>query len=237
MPELTQRMIDAGATFFDQNGIPTRPDGTPALEENQGRGGLIDAMQAIVNPVNPRVQSELQQQAFEAATGESVNVENSLGFGYGPPYTPSPQDYPENRTPMTLPEGLSLGFGETGTGNWEDYHTPQDRSSGGGFFTAYDLFGQEVPWMFQTGASSPSTNNYRLLPVGYRTPDYVMRNGFIINRRDLRPPGFLQSNVDSFIKGEGMGYPSGIESGRSGSPGYGWPGAQQWTIGPSSRPG
>lgn len=46
MAELTQEMIDAGATFFDANGVPTKPDGTPIAGYGWGEPGILPELQA-----------------------------------------------------------------------------------------------------------------------------------------------------------------------------------------------
>jgi hypothetical protein len=78
-------MIDAGATFFDSNGIPTRPDGTPALEEN--RPGVLTQMATMVGgqPENLKLDQSLLGQLGQGASEQAGNfLLNSL----------SSQDFP-----------------------------------------------------------------------------------------------------------------------------------------------
>lgn len=226
MPELTQRMIDAGATFFDSNGIPTRPDGTPALEENRPVEGIIAAISRGSDP---------------------ANTENPLGYNFGPGYTPSAQDYPENRTPLSVPiynlgmgeppaeQYLDYSHGDPFPANWQDFKSG-DRSTGGGFFTAEDLFANQVPEVFQSGSSFPSTNNWRLIPAGQ--PGFIMRNGQIINTNDQQglygPYGMGEFGGryenPRWRGGSGLRVPAAHAFGSIAGSIFGWPG-QTGTIG------
>jgi hypothetical protein len=235
MPELTQRMIDAGAVMFDSNGIPMRADGTPALEENSPQEEIPQG-----NPVLAQIAAMEGLVAGEERGGGPFQGD-PLGYSFAPFYSPSSQDYPENRTPVT-PENFGLPSDwdfRSGEGSWEQLHTPNDRSAGGGFFTAEDQFSGQVPTSFQQGASSPSTNNYRLLPPEYRTPQFIMRNGYIIDRyaTDLHGPEMNRTESHS-QQGSGpfwklgsavtTGYPAGYAYGFGGTT-SGWPGSHSWT--------
>lgn len=227
MPELTQRMIDAGAVGFDGNGIPMRADGTPALVENQpepepvsdGGAGILAHIAATQGLTGG-----------EMPGGGPVTDQNTLGFSFNPLYSPSQQKYPENKAPLD-PEWQ---WGEGEPGSWEQFYTPEDRSTGGGFFLAKDNFGDMgVPEAYQQGASSPSTNNWRLIG---NDPRFIMRNGYIIDRyaTDLKGPpvpdiGFGNNYGGPFWNsqaGEVSGFPAAYNRGYTSF--AGWPGTNNW---------
>jgi hypothetical protein len=157
------------------------------------------------------------------------------GYGFGPFYNASPTAYADtNRgAPLTPPEGLM-----DKPDAWKAFYTPNDRSTGGGFFLAADAFPNGIPHSFQEGASSPSTNNWRLFGG---TPGQVMRNGRIINLRatDLRGPGWTDGPSNrlgysgpnwSMGSAETRGYPAGYSYGL-GLSFAGWPGSNNWASG------
>ena len=242
MAELTQGMIDEGATFIDANGIPTRADGTPirgwgwgeAPVVPAGDGGSLLASIARMAGQSGDVPTDGRGGGPEGkAPPEEMQIvngfpypEDPLGYAFGPTYAASQQDFPDNRAPLD-PEWQ---WGQEG-GKWEDYYTPNDRSTGGGFFLAKDALGGEVPFSYQQGASSPSTNNWRLLGS---TPEFIMRNGYIINRfhPQLRYP-FANTTENAIFgntykSGATMGFPSAFAYGNNGPAFAGWPGADNW---------
>lgn len=113
--------------------------------------------------------------------------------------------------------------------NWQDFTTPHNTGTGAGFFTMDSFYGGQgldVPHQFQSGSSLPSTNNWRLLPPQYRSSQYVMRNGRIIDLNgSLGGPAGWQQTGDRYRSGAGEGYPSAIPIGlMSNVSGVGWPG-------------
>jgi hypothetical protein len=225
MPELTQGMIDAGAVTIDANGIPTKADGSPIAgwELSGSRGG------------GPGILETISQQAFTPTQPGPANTENPVGYAFGPPYTPSPQDYPEGRAPLDPGFGADPGqlqMSDTGVPlNWKDFATPEDKSTGGGFFTAKDVFGDNpVPWAFggENPFSLPSTNNYRLLPPGFNTPNFVMRGGQIINLNGnmYGPQGGAtpEHTAPRWRSGTNLGWPVAYSSSPIGWGSAGWPG-------------
>lgn len=195
MPELAQWMIDGGATFFDAAGNPTRPDGTPVIDQtpqmNLGMGPP--------EPWNPPPGEDLPPQSY----------------AIGPPYTASSKDY---SGPAPLDPGIwndmYMGAEEYAPGqlryeggvpmpvNWQDYKG--NASSGGGFFTLAELYGQNLPGIFQLGSDMPSTNNWRLIPGG--RPGMVMRNGQIIDPTSTNMYG-PQGGSHTMGEERGGGYP------------------------------
>ena len=233
--DLTQRMIDAGATFFDQSGIPTRPDGTPALYENRPEG-VLEAIRR------------------GGAGSDPSNVDSAYGYGFGPGYTPTARDYPSDRTPLAPPiwtgassgpmtsagvpeqSGLPPGALDYSSGapwptNWQDF-VSGDRSSGGGFFTAADWFGgaDRIPGAFTLDANLPSTNNWRLIPGG--RPGMIVRNGFLIDMLDANsmfgPQGLgsMGYSPPGWRSGAGAGVPVAYAASPVSANVLGWPGQQ-----------
>lgn len=223
MPELTQWMIDGGATFFDAAGNPTRPDGTPVIDQppqmNLGLGPQ--------EPWNPPPGDQPPQ-----------------SYGIGPPYTESAKDYsgpapldPGVWNDMYMgPEAYAPGQlrYEGGVGmpvNWQEYKG--NTSTGGGFFTLAELYGQNLPGIFQSGSHMPSTNNWRLIPGG--RPGMVMRNGNIINtqgqsmygpRSDSYVMGDAELTNPRWRSGAGVGMPVAYANSTIGWGISGWPGQQ-----------
>jgi hypothetical protein len=90
----------------------------------------------------------------------------------------------QDATPQAMEEALNLG---------NTLKTPQEgsqlMSSGpqGGWFPGDPRIGLSATATYgggrgPPGFSAPSTNNWRLLPQGFNSPDYMMRSGHIINR-------------------------------------------------------
>jgi hypothetical protein len=174
------------------------------------------------------------------------------GSSLGPNYTDSPtyhqgasmapQDYmgPTDDAGRGALGGLSgapsgmldYSGGDGIASNWQDF-SGRDSSSGGGFFTIADLYGargQDIPHSFQSGSNLPSTNNYRMLPPAYRKPNYIMRNGQIIDTNSyLRgpPDGAGGAGIDigpAWNSGAHFGTPAAWASGPVGWAQAGWPG-------------
>ena len=247
MPELTPELLALGATGFSGD-IPIGPDGTPVLRQNQAAPEPVPQG----NPVLEQIIAQQGLVAGEAPGGGPSASPDPIGYGYGPFYAASSQDYPENRTPLAPPV-WNLGMGGEPPpgamnweepGSWEKFHTPKDQSTGGGFYTADDVFTGQIPLNYQQGAASPSTNNYRLLPPPYNTPQYIMRNGYIIDRfasgaGGLRGPGsaeagswIMQHTSPFWSMGSSVttGWPAGVSYGH-GLSFAGWPGASNWASG------
>jgi hypothetical protein len=216
--------MQAAGVFLDSTGIPTLPDGTPYLPENRAMLQFPTVEQQNQQVANAVAQGYLSQNAeYQNQLAENRGILDvlgtTLGYGLGPPYTPSDKAY--SGTPMEANADWDAGGFPT---NWQDYSS-NNISTGGGFFAFDELYhgiGQEVPWAFQSGSNMPSTNNYRLLPPEYRKPNYIMRNGQIIDMN-------AESNYGPFGRGEfGGGYAN--PSWRSGAA-VGMPVA--WAQGPA----
>jgi hypothetical protein len=222
MPELAQWMIDGGATFFDAAGNPTRPDGTPVQQVS----GLLGELAA------PRPQGPPQNL--------EINTENPLGYAFGPGYAPSNFDsvdstplaptiwnLGQDAPPDEATQYLDYSHGDPFPANWEDYKST-DRSTAGGFFTAGELFGADLPAQFQSGSEMPSTNNWRLLPTG--KPGYIMRNGQIINLNSTQmwgpagEPYSMDWYGGRWRSGAGAGVPAAYAAGPTAPNIVGWPG-------------
>lgn len=160
----------------------------------------------------------------------------------GPPYSDSPT--PFTGTPMA--PGAALDYSASGTGmpsNWQSFETDHNTGTGAGFFTMDGFYGgqgKDVPHQFQSGSSLPSTNNWRLLPPEYRKPNYIMRNGFIIdlNSPNLHGPTGPEGAPQSWRSGADMGFPSAQPIGAQAfnAAAVGWPGSiSGWTgLGPAT---
>jgi hypothetical protein len=241
---LEQWMIDAGATFLDANGVPTRPDGTPVQQFSRG-GGLMEEMAKPANPLSQPGPPQIME----------ANTENPLGYAFGPGYAPSNLDsvdptplaptiwnMGQEAPPDNATEYLDYSHGDSAPANWKDYKST-DRSTAGGFFTAGELFGANLPMAFQSGSDLPSTNNWRLLPMG--KPGYIMRNGQIINlNSDTMWGPHGEPGMDGFVlpggsrwrSGAGAGVPAAYAVGSVAGNIIGWPG-QLAPWGQSSTPG
>jgi hypothetical protein len=223
MPELAQWMIDGGATFFDAAGNPTRPDGTPVQQ------GLLGE---LATQAAPRAQPGPPQNL-------EINTENPLGYAFGPGYAPSNLDSVDSTPlaptiwnlgqeapPDNATQYLDYSHGDPFPANWEDYKST-DRSTAGGFFTAGELYGADLPGQFGRGRDAPSTNNWRLLPTG--KPGYIMRNGNIINLNSTQlygPYGPVPTNQEGsppWKSGINAGSPVAHAWGH-GNQMIGWPG-------------
>ena len=270
MAELTPEMIAQGI-FLDSTGMPTLPDGTPALPENRG-GGLLEAIaqQGRGGPLLGELPAGITQDMANAAsladgsmsigTGYLPPTQTELlfdpySYGVGPPYggfagrvdtNPNPVDPPiwtgdsggplGTEPPATMPEGALNWEGGSGPINWQDFHTPKNLTAAGGFWTMEDVFGMDMPGIFQRGSQAPSTNNWRLIPGG--RPGMIMRNGQIINTRSgsmYGPQGFdfgMQSDqiAPRWRSGEGMGVPAAYATSPTGWQMTGWPGASAFTY-------
>jgi hypothetical protein len=177
------------------------------------------------------------------------------GYNFGPYYGDSPQHL--TGTPMApqqwtgdsgsdvrggigdggaMPAGmLDYSLGDGIPTNWKDFYTPNNRGTGGGFFTADDAITGQISSLYQAGSTGPSTNNWRMLPFNFRTPGHVMRNGYIINTRAAADAAGRWPANGNMRDGLGLpdhspGFPGWIaSSGRTVS--YGWPGSYgQWTA-------
>lgn len=237
MAELTPEMQAAGI-FLDANGIPTLPDGSPALRQNQPPSDIPqgDTSAPLLAEIARQAAASNVGAAEPAPDTQTVNGEvfgpDPLAYNFGPYYGESAQNYPENRVP-----NMGMGMDWEQPGSWEQFHNPRDRSTGGGFFTAQDVFGADkVPNAFQEGAASPSTNNWRLLPPPYNSPRYIMRNGRIIDLRatDMHGPpvpaeGFGNNYGGPLWNtgaGAGLGFPAAYNRGYTNF--AGWPGTSNW---------
>jgi hypothetical protein len=161
------------------------------------------------------------------------------GSNFGPPYTDSPT-YHQGAS-MAPSDMLDYSGGDDIASNWQQF-SGKDSSSGGGFFTIADLYGargQDVPSAFQQGSTLPSTNNYRMLPPAYRKPNYIMRNGRIIDTNSyLRGPpqyqtingGAGDSIGPAWNSGAGVGVPAAWAPGAVGPSYQAWPGQLQPMI-------
>jgi len=212
MPELTQRMIDAGATFFDSNGIPTRPDGTPALEENQG--GLLQAIAGPEQPLSGEVGATVPGGAFyEDPMAFKYNGQEPTG-GYPPIFGPNAPDAGwftlDDYYRMTNPRPpIPEGYDQFNPSNNYDQMTGVVNPE----FEAYDTWKPTgVPQRFQAGSNQLSTNDWRLLPPALRSPDNVMINGRTINRDNiagsLRKGQYGEPPFNGYQSGAGLGYPT-----------------------------
>ena len=112
--------------------------------------------------------------------------------------------------------------------NWQDFKG--NASTGGGFFTLAELYGQNLPGVFQAGSGMPSTNNWRLLPGGQ--PGFVMRNGRIIDVNDAEgmygPYGRGEFGGrygnPRWRSGSALGVPAAHAFGSIAGTIFGWPG-------------
>jgi hypothetical protein len=180
-------------------------------------------------------QVALQQRHTDAAEGHGVSPEvlglmdqgvisawgEPASYGFGPTYGEAGR---QGGTPM---DSAGLDYSNSGgvpwAANWQDFKG--NASTGGGFFTADEQFG-EVPASFQSGSTLPSTNNWRLLPPDFRRPGFIMRNGQIIgvHAYDVEHP-FGKPGI-WYSSGAQVGVPSalGPASGGFNYTAQGWPG-------------
>jgi hypothetical protein len=185
-------------------------------------------------------------------------------FGAGPPYTESLDPYlggPPMNPGVWMgsdsgdgrsggdgsgppPGALDFSGGDGIPSNWKDYDTG-NTSTGGGFFNFARLFGsqgREVPDAFKSGANLPSTNNYRLLLPQYQHPNYIMRNGQVIdmNSPQVYGPAGEAYSMDWYggrwRSGAGAGVPAAYAAGPVSPNIVGWPG-QLGPYGQSSTAG
>jgi hypothetical protein len=134
------------------------------------------------------------------------------------------------------PGSLNYSGGNGIPDNWKNFDN-NNITTGGGFFTMDERFGEKLPFSFQAGSSMPSTNNWRLLPPNYRRPGFIMRNGQIINTNSPTMYGPLGSGslgdegtAPGWRSGAAAGYPSAYSPGGTGYAVWGWPG-QVGTLG------
>jgi hypothetical protein len=151
-------------------------------------------------------------------------------YGIGPPYNESPAPY-TGGPPMNPGEAMNFSGGTPMPDNWQDFKG--NTSSGGGFFTFADFFGnqgKQVPDGLLSGAGMASTNNYRLLPPDFRKPNFVMRNGQIIdlNSTTMWGPNGEPYSMDWYggrwRNGSGAGVPAAYAAGPTAPNIVGWPG-------------
>lgn len=230
------------------------PDGLPIpTPENLWNGagapepGMIGYEQAL--PLTTQAVYGLNPAGGVVMTSTGAPSDDPARFALGPPYTPSTADAPAG-PPLDPPiftggEGGAAPAGaldfSAGTGapaNWQDFQS-KDTTTGGGFWTMDQLFGgrgEPVPDAFQSGAGMASTNNYHLLPPGFQTPDYIMRNGTIIDMNDPTMYGPLGRpamgwNPPTWRSGGPGGYPVAYAAGPTATSMGGWPGQQSpWAI-------
>lgn len=205
----------------------------------------VESRTAFAPEQNPTVEQQSQQVANNLAQGLlSQNAEYSqqqaeqrgildvlgttLGYGLGPPYAASDKPY-TGPPPMEAQPDWNYDSGYPG--NWHDF--TGNSSTGGGFF-AFDEIFNHVPDAFSSGSNRPSTNNYRLLPPEYRKPNYIMRNGAIIDLSlDTWGPygrgefGGRYENP-SWRGGSALGVPAAHAFGSIAGTVFGWPGALQY---------
>jgi hypothetical protein len=129
--------------------------------------------------------------------------------------------------PVTQGGGMDTPYGQGST--------PNPRDPFGGWFTLTERSMQNphvIP--YQAFAGGPSTNNWRLLPAPYNTPDYIMRGGHIISK-------FFQARPAEYVVSRGS--PTGNQLGAGGAypmsagyfygdRSYFWPGQiEPWVVG------
>lgn len=199
---------------------------------------------------NPTVEQQNQQvadnmaQALLSQNAEYSSQQNeqrgildvlgtTVGYGLGPPYTASDKEY-TGPPPMEAQPDWNYDSGYPG--NWHDFSS-NNTSTGGGFFSIEELFhnqGRAVPDIYRSGSAAPSTNNYRLLPPNWRQPNFIMRNGAIIdmNADSMYGPygrgefGGGHGNP-AWRSGSGLGVPAAHAFGSIAGTVFGWPGALQ----------
>lgn len=259
-----------GGVFLDQNGIPTLPDGTPALEQNRGPApyapstpapppgpdGLLAqlAAQGTATQMVPAFLAREQDHYVDSSGNNLIGAPDENGMAamaINPDGTPaSPQFFgqgpPYNDSSLPYTGGAPMTYNDTGANHdsgvpsdWEQYKG--NATTGGGFFTLDDVYasqGKDLPTAFQSGSNMPSTNNWRLLPVDYRRPNYIMRNGRII---DLNSGEMRGSSVygGGWSSGASMGFPSAYPVGNPSGNNMafvGWPGqVSNWMgLGPAT---
>jgi hypothetical protein len=159
------------------------------------------AMAAAMKSIAPPAPDPWSQEEINAASMADGSLSYAPGTGYYPPTQaellfsrplqegPPPLDPgiwtdagPGHTEEGPLPGQLVFEQGMAIPTNWKDYDTGNTKS-GGGFFSLGRLAearGLPGPEGFGGG---PSTNNWRLLPPEYRHPNFIMRDGNIINTR------------------------------------------------------
>ncbi len=163
---------------------------------------------------------------------------NNIGGAYqGPdPLAPPVWTGDEAGGGASPPGALDFSSGDVAPVNWQDYN-PGNTSTGGGFFTEDQLSAAQgqsiVPPSFQSGSNMPSTNNWRLLGGQYRQPNYIMRNGNVINLNHpwLRHP--FGQHLQSYVSGASDRNPSAMGPASSREYNWtatGWPGSDNWAI-------
>ncbi len=217
----------------------------PAFWAREGTGWVDDSGYGLVGQPN----AEGKAAAYVDSFGRAAPPQS---YGIGPPYGGRVATDRLGGGPVGSGEAysgrppLDPGFG-SGPGqliddnngivpNWQDFQS-RDTSTGGGFWTINDVFGargQDVPNVFQSGASLPSTNNYRLLGGDYNQPGYIMRNGYIINTNHPWLYAPLGNIMQHYASGAAKGMPSAL--GPAVSPEYnwsatGWPGQEEPWVG------
>ena len=78
----------------------------------------------------------------------------------------------------------------------------------------------------QFGSDRPSTDNWRLLPPGYNNPNYMMRNGQIIDKYFAQWPGLYLAyrGTDALPQAGDRAFPMSSAGIGTGTRGYFWPG-------------
>jgi hypothetical protein len=107
----------------------------------------------------------------QAQQGPSMGSEIGFGESGQPLSAGAPPRYSEQGTENVFPSIFSPRAPRSGLFNLSDYYKgapTEDRKS--------------VPQSFSTGSNALSTNDWRLLPPQYRSPNYFMINGHIIDR-------------------------------------------------------
>jgi hypothetical protein len=194
-------------------------------------------------------QEVLQQRHSDAAEGHGVSPEvlafmdQGLISAWGEPgsYNLGPNYGDTGRLSGTPMDSAGLDWSGGTPSNWKDFDN-HNTSTGGGFFTMDELFGDKLPTSFQAGSSLLSTNNWRLLPSEYRRPGYIMRNGRIIDTNSPTMFGPLGSGslgdagpAPSWRSGAGAGVPSAYSPGSTAYGVTGWPGQMGgWGMIPAS---
>lgn len=186
-----------------------------------GVGGFTSDTAGVQTPSGP-----------DGVPATDTGMPANPGFYSPGPFYGASEEYNPILGGEPLNPGSALQQSDTGwASNWQDY-TNQGYDTGGGFWTMDQLYGNRdelVPTRFQTGSSLPSTNNYRLLPPDFRSPNFIMRNGQIIdlNSSTLHGPDQVPDSHYNF--GTRYSFPSGYGWGRELGM-YGWPGSLSgWT--------
>jgi hypothetical protein len=178
------------------------PEVTPTPEQQYQQVADTMAAANLTNNAGYQAQQAEQMGLFQAMGGQP------LQFGAGPPYAES-------------------------TSNWHDFNS-NNTTTGGGFFNFEELFqrlGKMAPQAFQSGSNMPSTNNYRLLPPDFRKPNYIMRNGQIIDMSGPTMKGpwgtsdSMGEDAPSWRSGAGVGMPVAFARSPIDNAISGWPGA------------